>query len=47
MEHTFAWLGRYRHLSKDCEGLPETTEAWIHVAMTGLMLCRPARIPSS
>jgi putative transposase len=43
---TFAWLGRYRRLSKDYEKLPETTEAWIHAAMTGLMLRRLARTPS-
>ena len=32
-----AW---YRRLSKDYEELPQTTEAWIYVAMTGLMLRR-------
>ena len=47
VERTFAWLGRYRRLSKDYEERPDTTEAWIHVAMTGLMLRRLARIPSS
>jgi putative transposase len=46
VERTFAWLGRYRRLSKDYEELPETTEAWIHAAMTGLMLRRLARTPS-
>jgi transposase len=33
VERTFAWLGRCRRLSKDYEGRPETTEAWIRVAM--------------
>ena len=46
VERTFAWLGRYRRLSQDYEGLPETTETWIHAAMTGLMLRRLARTPS-
>lgn len=27
VERTFAWLGRYRRLSKDYEELPQTTEA--------------------
>ncbi len=43
VERTFAWLGRYRRLSKDYEELPETTEAWVYAAMTGLMLRRLAR----
>ena len=42
-ECTFAWLGRHRRLSKDYEALPETTEAWVYTAMTGLMLRRLAR----
>ena len=37
VQRTFAWLGRCRRLSKDDEGLPETGEAWIHVAMIHLM----------
>ena len=41
VERTFAWLGRYRRLSKDYEELPQTPEAWVYAAMTGLML-RPA-----
>ena len=43
VERTFAWLGRHRRLSKDYESLPETTEAWVYTAMTGLMLRRLAR----
>ena len=33
VERTFAWLGRYRRLSKDYEENPRSSEAWIHVAM--------------
>ncbi len=42
VERTFAWLGRSRRLSKDYEGLPATSEAWIRVAMIHLMLQRLA-----
>jgi putative transposase len=42
VERTFAWLGRSRRLSKDYEGLPETHEAWVQVAMIHLMLKRLA-----
>ena len=42
VERTFAWLGRYRRLSKDYEELPQATEAWVYAAMTGLMLRRLA-----
>lgn len=43
VERTFAWLGRWRRLSKDYEGLPATEEAWIHLAMSMLMLARLAK----
>ena len=43
VERTFGWLGRSRRLSKDYEGLCETTEAWILVAMIHLMTKRLAR----
>ena len=40
VERIFAWLGRNRRLSKDYERLCETTETWICLAMTRLMLRR-------
>lgn len=40
VERTFAWLGKYRRLSKDYETLPECSEAMILIAMTNLMLHR-------
>lgn len=43
VERTFAWLGKYRRLSKDYEALPETSEALIYAAMTHLMLHRLAK----
>jgi putative transposase len=45
VERTFGWLGRYRRLSKDYEGLPETSEAMIYAAMIHLMVRRLARRP--
>lgn len=43
VERTLAWLGRARRLSKDYEGLCDTVETWIQVAMIYLMTRRPAR----
>lgn len=42
VERTFAWQGRNRRLSKDYEGLPETEEAFIYLAMVALMARRMA-----
>jgi putative transposase len=48
VERTFAWLCKFRRLSKDYESLPETSEAWAYVAMIHVMARRLARIhPSS
>jgi putative transposase len=43
VERTFAWLGRYRRLSKDYEFLTATSEAVIYLAMTRLLLRRLTR----
>lgn len=40
VERTFAWLSRSRRLARDFEGLCETSEALIHLAMSKLMLAR-------
>jgi putative transposase len=43
VERTFSRLGQNRRMSKDYERLPESAEAFIHVAMTRLMVRRLAR----
>jgi len=43
VERTFAWLGRYRRVSKDYDALPQTREALISVPMIHLMVRRLAR----
>lgn len=40
VERTFAWLSNCRRLSKDYEALTETSEAFVYIAMTRLMLRR-------
>jgi transposase len=42
VERTFAWLGRFRRLSKDYEYLPATSEAVIYLAMIQLLARRLA-----
>ena len=42
VERTFAWLGRYRRLSKDYEADPTSSESWIRCAMIHLMVRRLA-----
>lgn len=43
VERTFAWLGRCRRLSKDYEKNVSSSETYIYLAMTALMLRRLAR----
>lgn len=43
VERTFAWLGRYRRLSKDYEFLTDSSRAMIFAALSCLMLKRLAR----
>ncbi len=40
VERTFAWLSNNRRLSKDYERYCQTSETFIYVAMTRLMLRR-------
>jgi len=42
VERTLAWLNQCRRLSKDYEELPSTSETFVYVAMTRLMLKRLA-----
>jgi putative transposase len=44
VERTFAWIGRYRRMSKDYEYLTETSEAFIYAAMVRLLLRRLSRM---
>ena len=43
VERTFAWLGRYRRLSKDYEFETQSSESMIYLAMSKLMLRRLAK----
>jgi len=45
VERTFAWLMRWRRLTRDYERLPETHEAFVKWAMIGLILNRLSRPP--
>jgi putative transposase len=44
VEQTFAWSERSRRLSKDYEALCQTTESWMLIAMSHLMLKRLAKL---
>ena len=35
-----AWLGRYRRFSKNYEGLSQTSETWIRLALKDHMMYR-------
>jgi transposase len=43
VERTFSWIDQNRRMSKDYERLTETSEAFIYVAMSRLMVKRLAR----
>jgi putative transposase len=43
VERTFSWLSQNRRMSKDYERLPESSEAFVYVAMSRLMVRRLAR----
>jgi putative transposase len=43
VERTFSWLDQNRRMSKDYERSPESSEAFIYVAMSRLMARRLAR----
>lgn len=40
VERLFVWLVRYRRLGRDYGNWPESSEAWIYLAMTHVMLRR-------
>ncbi len=42
VERTFAWLSTWRRLAKDYELLKSSAEAWIYLAMIGIMVRRLA-----
>ena len=46
VERTFGWLGRYRRLSKDYEGLTESSQAFIYVAMIHIIVRILSRVKS-
>jgi putative transposase len=44
VERTFAWMGRYRRMSKDYEFLPQTQETMMLLTMTRTMLKRTVKV---
>ena len=47
VERTFAWLGKYRRLSKDYESDTQSSETWIYIAMIHIMVRRLAPSPKA
>lgn len=47
VERTFAWVGRHRHMSKDDEYVPSSSESMVQLTMIRLMLKRLARATDS
>jgi putative transposase len=47
VERTFAWLGRYRRLSKDYEYKTSHSEAWVQISTIHMMLRRLRPNPAS
>jgi len=45
VERTFAWLMKFRRLSRDLEERPQSSEAWIRIAMINIMVRRLAASP--
>ena len=43
VERSFSWVGQNRRMSKDYERLAETSEAFVYVAITRVMVRRLAR----
>jgi putative transposase len=43
VERTLGWFGRYRRLSKDYEEQVDTSQTWLYVAMTHILVRRLAR----
>jgi len=43
VERTFSWIDQNRRMRKDYERLTETSEAFVYVAMSRLMVRRLAR----
>ncbi len=40
VERSIGWWGRYRRLVRDYEGLPQSSESWLHLASIGRLLQR-------
>jgi putative transposase len=43
VERTFAWIGRYRRMSRDYEYLTSSSETMVYLTMIRLMLTRLAK----